>query len=283
MVPKSLHSELKNEIAHISRGLPWSQHTGNRTHSVNLSLDVCRHYIYFFGQAKTEMKKDQTCQNCPHLGVPSATSSESREAPTWERERGQNPYFLGCLDFGVQLVLCPWGFLNHLRGTADRFLLAPACALPGIRRVQLLVAGHVDGHKWGCGLAPAKCSRLASALPWVSQPPLGLSSLQPGLPGTLWGGALASRAQMDKSNALRPLCSFTHGFNTRARHGAGGWEYRRHRGTLIHFPPANLGCYLHLWPGLNPLPCAPPNTLVFVGIITLAGYKLFYLSVSHFL
>ena len=65
--------------------------------------------------------------------VPSATSSESWEVHTWGRERRHNPYFLGCLDSGVQLFLCPWGFLNHLRGTAGRFLLAPACALPGIR------------------------------------------------------------------------------------------------------------------------------------------------------
>ena len=241
MVPKSLHSEFKNETAHISRGLPWSQHTGNRTHSVNLSLDICRHYIYFFGQAKTEMKKDQTCHNCPHLGIPSATSSASREAPTWERQRGQNPYFLGCLDFGVQLVLCPWGFLNHLRGTADRFLLAPACALPGIRehscwsRVMRTVTSEAVAWLLPNAAGSHQPYPGPLSLLWVSVP-CSLGSPEPSEAGLSppvhrWTNLTILQAQ-----ALPPLCSFTHGFNTRARHGAGGWEYRRHRGTLIHFP-----------------------------------------------
>lgn len=121
------------------------------------------------------MKKNLTCQNYPHLGIPSATSSESWEAHTQDRKRSRNPYFLDYLDFGAQLFLCPWGFLNHLRGTADRFLLAPACALPGIREYSRwsLVVWTITSEAGHHRLAPAPAGPLHFTQ--------GLGSLQPGL------------------------------------------------------------------------------------------------------
>lgn len=131
------------------------------------------------------MKKNQTCQNCPHRGVPSATSSESWEAHTWGRERRQNPYFLGCLDSGVPLFLCPWGFLNHLRGTAGRFLLAPACALPRIR-------------EYSCW-SRVMWTITSEAAAWLLPNAAGLHQPYPGPLGLLWVSGPSSLGCLEPS------------------------------------------------------------------------------------
>lgn len=64
--------------------------------------------------------------------------------------------FWGCLDSVLRLFLCPWGFLDHLRGTDVRFLPAPAFALPVIRKStigywppQMLQAPASSAHSLG--------------------------------------------------------------------------------------------------------------------------------------
>lgn len=61
--------------------------------------------------------------------------------------RRKHPYFLDYRDSVVQLFLCPWGFLDHLRGTDGHSRPAPAFALPVIRRG--------DGCHWSCFCFPS--------------------------------------------------------------------------------------------------------------------------------
>ena len=119
--------------------------------------------------------------------VPSAMSSESWEVHTWGRERRHNPYFLGCLDSGVQLFLCPWGFLNPLRGTAGRFLLAPACALPGIREYSC----------WSRVMWTIE----SEAVAWLLPNAAGLHQPYPAPLGLLWASVPSSLGSPEPSKA----------------------------------------------------------------------------------
>lgn len=62
-------------------------------------------------------------------------SQLGHRSPRGERGGGhKDPYFWDCLDFGVKLSPCPWGSLDHRRGTGDHFPRAPAFALPERRK-----------------------------------------------------------------------------------------------------------------------------------------------------
>lgn len=151
------------------------------------------------------MKKNKTSQNYSHLGILSATSFESWEAHTKESQRRKNPYFLDYLDFVVQLFLCPWGFLNHLRGTDDRFLLAPAFALPVVRKHSRLseVLWTITRGKAVCDWAPASSHHPCPAsLRILSFPTARVLALGPGLSRklSLHLQSLSAYTQMSKSN-----------------------------------------------------------------------------------
>ena len=81
---------------------------------------------------------------------------------TTENQRWKNPYFWDCPDFAVQLSPCPSEFLNHLRGTDDRFLLAPAFAWPGIRKYDHPPRSYGQSQRWG-RLEPGPCPMLSAA------------------------------------------------------------------------------------------------------------------------
>lgn len=81
-------------------------------------------------EQREKWKRTQRATIIPTL-APSQPAALKGRKPTPRRVRDQmDPYFLDYLDFAGRLFLCPWGFLSHLRGTGDRFLRAPAFALP---------------------------------------------------------------------------------------------------------------------------------------------------------
>ena len=87
----------------------------------------------------------------------------------------------------MQLFLCPWGFLNHLRGTAGRFLLAPACALPGIREYSC----------WSRVMWTIE----SEAVAWLLPNAAGLHQPYPAPLGLLWASVPSSLGSPEPSKA----------------------------------------------------------------------------------
>lgn len=152
-----------------------------------------------------------------------------------ENQRGKNPYFWDCQDFAVQLSLCPWGFLNHLRGTDDRFLLAPAFAWPGIRKYNHLSRSHGQSQEARlCGIWPPPSATGSCLLSHLSSIRLGSRrSPQPGSGSGDWAVLqtlspltmtihIHSDGQTQQSFRIRCRSHFVHLFidSTCARHGA---------------------------------------------------------------
>lgn len=147
----------------------------------------------------------------------------------------------------MQLSLCPSGFLNHLRGTDDRFLLAPAFAWPGIRKYNHSSRSYgqlQEVRLFGAWPLPsAQCCRLMTALTPLHH---SLRSRWPPQPAFwLWGLSCHANSVFICSDHLCTLrwaipasfritsrSHFVHLFaeSRRAKHGARHWEYGRHQG-----------------------------------------------------